>query len=110
MSVLFLYLRIFGVMRWLRWTVWISVAILAIFVCIYTPIEAYHCSPKDGGPWNLETEKRCGSISIIGIPVSVISISFDIFIFVLPLAPVAKLNLPAQKKVGLTAVFATGAM
>lgn len=74
------------------------------------PAQFVYCAPKPGKPWDANVGLLCRKTLIIALPQGAISMVYDIVMFVLPLPIIFKLHLPLQRKVGLTAVFATGAM
>jgi hypothetical protein len=69
----------------------------------------FACWPREK-IWNPHTEGRCISTNASIIATSAINIVSDITILVLPLLSIARLNLPTRKKLGVGAVFATGAL
>ena len=45
---------------------------------------------------------------LLGVPMSVIGLVFDIYLLILPLIAVAQLNMPLKRKIGTSMLFATG--
>jgi hypothetical protein len=108
LPVLFLYIRTFGVQKWLRYTCWFLMVFNALgFICvmIYTGVM---CSVE----LNPETPQflaQCVSITIYTtVSRNALSIAVDLVIFFLPLPIIAKLKLPFYKKLGVSLVFLTG--
>jgi len=87
---------------------------LALTFCAYwagVPLEAYFAAPHIGESW--ETLLLNGMPEHLvkwGIIQGSLSVVLDIYIFVLPLPPLAKLRMSTRKRVGLLAVFATAFM
>jgi hypothetical protein len=59
-------------------------------------------SPKCGN--------SAGPIQVLGMTSGVVSLFSDVFLFVLPLPAISKLNLPRRRKVGVLLIFSTGAV
>lgn len=91
------------------WAVKILIAsnALTYFALFFAFIFA--CWPREK-IWNPHIEGRCISTNASIIATSAINIVSDITILVLPLLSIARLHLPTTKKLGVGAVFATGAL
>jgi hypothetical protein len=75
------------------------------------PLEAYFAAPHAGQPWEILLLNGMPERLITwGVVQGSLSVFLDVYIFVLPLPPLAKLRLSTRKRVGLLAVFATALM
>ncbi|KAI0435911.1 hypothetical protein F4803DRAFT_544022 [Xylaria telfairii] len=105
--ILFLYIRLFGVKRWLRLTAHITLVLSAIVLIITTAYAASRCDPK--GSWTPQLSANCNTAgSTTGVAIGILGLIMDLIIFILPLPIISRLHLPWAKKIGLCIVFATG--
>jgi len=61
-----------------------------------------------GAPWDLAVLGTCDHLATPGLVQGGINIAADLTIFILPLPIILKLQIPTSKKIGLSAIFATG--
>ena len=110
LSVLCLYLRVFGVLKQTRILTYIAIAI-NFALCLFN-IIAYSivCVPAPGHSWELaDATKRCEVTGdLLGVITAAISIFNDFFIITIPIPAVWSLQLATKKKIGVTAIFLTG--
>jgi hypothetical protein len=64
--------------------------------------------PHHGKPWDLNVIANCDHLATPGLVQGAINIAADVFIFILPLPVIFKLQISTSKKIALSAVFATG--
>ncbi|KAL9054135.1 MAG: hypothetical protein Q9162_004318 [Coniocarpon cinnabarinum] len=111
LSLFLLYLQIFWPFRWLRICVYAGAPITAAFYGAVTIVQFYYATPKDGytpftyllTPWEQKAE-------ILYVPISAVGLAIDIFLLILPIRSVLKLQLRGRKKLGLILVFLTGVL
>lgn len=110
-SIFLLFKQIFEVTRAMRITIWIG---LVLTFCIYfpgVPISVYYMAPHIGENWLATLDPRR---SIIPSPFwqaqGALIIALDLFIFVLPLPAVFKLQMPLRKRMALIGVFSVALM
>lgn len=112
-AIFLLYLQIFitGVHRNLQLAIYAG---LALTFCTYwagVPLEAYFAAPHAGQQWEeLMLNGMPERLIVWGNVQGSLSVFLDVYIFALPLAPLARLRLSTGKRVGLLAVFATAMM
>lgn len=112
LSIFLLYLRTFGPNRSLRYLAYFGIAInLAIYLGT-SFAYGYLCVPRPSETWlQSQTSNRCLEE---GKPLSyiqgVFGIVSDLFIWILPLPVIWKLQMSFRKKVGVSMIFATGLM
>lgn len=111
MPVFALYLRIFGHMKAVRIACWAGI-VLAFFIYMHAlPVTAVFCVPRDGDSWiSINTFMRCSQAKIDAIVFGVGNIVMDLYVIILPIPLVAKLQMSTRRKLGVLAVFLTGAM
>lgn len=100
-----LYWNIFKPFRWLKFSI-IGGALVVIGVYItLTLIRVVEASPRAGQTW-LETDRNaCITLSIPSAAWTLVS---DLFILLLPISGVLRLQLSPKKRVALLMVFMTG--
>ncbi|KAI1504831.1 hypothetical protein F5X99DRAFT_371110 [Biscogniauxia marginata] len=109
LPLLILFLRSFGVKKWLRYTCYTLMVITAVGFLAAALYTGVNCSPEIhtslGDPYLF----RCVSATFYTtVSRNSLSLIVDMVIFVLPLPIVTKLKLPLRKKIGLALVFLTG--
>lgn len=109
-SILLLYIRVFGPIRWIRYLVCVGMVFLFLVTWITVPLHTIYCTPRHGARWDPSVLSRCQRVAVVGIVQGTFHVIFDIFIIVLPLPVIFNLNLEFRKKLGLAAVFMTGFM
>lgn len=110
LSVLLLYLRVFGVRKSTRLLTYIAIAINFVQCLISIIGYAITCVPKPGVSWEIAgaTHKCMVTGALIGVVTAAISIFNDFFIIAIPIPAVWALQLATKRKVGITAIFLTG--
>lgn len=105
-----LYLQIFGPMRWLRYGCYSGIVIMTLFYVPFWIVQVYYTTPENGQSWlqDFETPRYSISESNLAIPLTTLSLVFDIYIFVLPIAAVMRLQMSRQRKLGISAMFISG--
>lgn len=108
-AMLLMYLRIFdtpffrrtvnwGIMVNVAW--WLGMSISGVFTCI--PVQAYWFTDIPG--------KKCFNLLPYDLGYAVVNISLDVFILLLPVREVWKLQLTKPQKVAISLVFLIGAL
>ncbi|KAM7216070.1 hypothetical protein V8F06_008543, partial [Rhypophila decipiens] len=106
--ILFVYLRLFGIKRWLRWSCYITLVVYWVACLTQTAMIAAACD-SHGKPGNVELFLRCfNTSSKAGLASGIMGIVSDVIILILPLPVIYQLRLPPRKRVGLAAVFMAG--
>ncbi|KAK8135354.1 hypothetical protein PG984_003294 [Apiospora sp. TS-2023a] len=106
--LLLLYIRIFGIKRWLRvvcYTVLLATAIVYLVCALYSGIR---CVPADGLYDDSFVLECAQSTFVPALCRCFTSIFTDLVALSLPLSVVVKLQLPRGRKIGLALVFMTG--
>ncbi|EFQ32399.1 CFEM domain-containing protein, partial [Colletotrichum graminicola M1.001] len=110
-SILFLYLRIFPDARF-RKMLWYTqlVNLVAFIACVTTAI--FCCQPINyfWTGWAKETEGSCIDLNSFSEAHGGFNVVLDIWILLLPLSQIYKLNMKPKKKLGLMLVFGIGVL
>lgn len=108
--VLLLFIRLFGVQRWVRIISILTLAILGVAILAADSYNAAKCAPPkkdiDITPAFLLNCSKASSE--VGVGLGTIGVVADIIIFIVPLPVIAKLHLPLAKRIGITVVFLAG--
>ena len=103
-SVLFLFYRLFKVSNTMRLLIWLGIAFAALCCFVFTAYE-------------IAVEVSCVNVADLRRPICVgtetftiftggVNTAVDIYILVLPIAMVSRLQLTMRRKLGVVAVFA----
>jgi hypothetical protein len=106
--LIFLYLRLFHVKRWLRRACYAVLAIGFIPPAVALITTAVYCAPR-----NTEDVDKpvCGNMSgLFNTIIGLFSVLTDVALFIIPLPIIKELNLPTRRKIGLGSVFLVGIM
>lgn len=109
LSILLFYNRLFGINKRFRWTVYGAMVFVTGY-CVSTALAIiFQCSPP-AATWDLilRTKSHCTSLIDIDIAIGGFNIPSDIFILLLPIPMLSKLQMPLPKKLGVMMVMATG--
>ncbi|KAM0328160.1 hypothetical protein ACHAQA_005567 [Verticillium albo-atrum] len=105
-SILILYWRIFTA-RWFRIAIWCSVTFLVTHGLLFLLLIIFQCTPVPG-IWDKSLDAKCLNVTAIGWAGAVFSILEDIFILVLPISEVRKLQLTLKKRIAVCLMFGVG--
>ena len=107
-TIFFFYLNVFGVNKMIRYGVWFG---LFWNFCLYwssIPIETLTSAPRIGQPWNVETINRKYKIATIySIFQGVFSVALDVYIFLLPIPVILRLQMSLRRRCSILGVFGT---
>lgn len=109
-SILFLYVRVFGVWKTFRIACWTMMGIVFAFTISSVVTSIFQCSPvrfafdktANGG------HGSCIDLTKFWYANAGFNIGSDAIIIALPILPVKNLNIPTRSKVALCGVFAVG--
>ncbi|KAI1778214.1 hypothetical protein F4818DRAFT_405212 [Hypoxylon cercidicola] len=106
--ILLLYIRLFGVKKWLKVCSYLTLAVLSVLMLACTIAIGVVCAPH-GDVLPTSHLLRCSNWSAHnGIASGTLSIVVDIVILIIPIPVIIGLQLPTSKKIGLAVVFTTG--
>lgn len=106
--LLLLYIRLFGIEKWLRRTCYATLAASAVLHLVCAIYASIGCIPADG-KYESAFVLKCAEATQIPVLLRCFAaIATDIVALVLPLMVVAGLHLPTSRKIGLALVFTTG--
>ncbi|KAF4631711.1 hypothetical protein G7Y89_g6426 [Cudoniella acicularis] len=108
--ILLLFIRLFGVHRWIRVTSIAILVVTGVAIIVGDSYNAAKCAPpKSDDGMTLVFLSNCSTASsYVGVTLGTFGLVADIIIFVLPLPIIAKLHLPLGKRIGIAIVFLAG--
>lgn len=111
-SILLFYRRMFAKAHALMSNlIWILLGAQGLYVVVFCILPGFCCRPMHMA-WNpVEQGKYCNDEYIYKSQVGLYSVSliFDVFLLVMPLVPIFKLQMPLGRRLGVAAIFVLGA-
>ena len=105
-SILVLLYQIFSIEEYMRVAITIGLVVNALLYWTTIPIAAYFNAPSPGGDWDDVLFNGRPQRSLWwGITQASLSILLDLYIFILPLPVIFKMNLTLKKRAQVLAVF-----
>ena len=111
LALFLLYHRLFALNRWTRIAIYFGIALNGLFYLASCIALVILCIPRRGESWtSTKYATRCYHAIAMGDVQGIFGLISDIYIFILPLPVLYKLQMSLKKKLGITAVFLTGIM
>lgn len=110
-SIFLLYIQIFRINTFVRRGA--KIGIVVAFLAYFPPtlILSYFDAPHAGQTWEYLLVSGMPEKGIPGgITIGCLSVLVDIYVFVLPIPPLLKLNMPLSKRIQLMVLFGTALM
>ncbi|KAI3320365.1 hypothetical protein HD806DRAFT_506125 [Xylariaceae sp. AK1471] len=108
-AILFTYLDIFRTERKFKWVVWGLIVLCTLFPIIFIPFFITVCDPVwaawTPGPFH---DMHCRPLDVQEIASVVVNLVLDSAVVLAPVPIVWKLQMPKNKKLGVTAMFSLG--
>ncbi|KAF1976198.1 hypothetical protein BU23DRAFT_42945 [Bimuria novae-zelandiae CBS 107.79] len=117
-TLMFLILSAFKSIKWLRIMCWVGIVTTFIFYAANFAIQVASCRPRGGTDRvsflaGMASRECAGSDSLIqkmSLGTAVFGLVSDIYILIIPLPAVRKLNIRKKKKAGVYVIFSSGAL
>lgn len=107
-AIFLIYLRLFGIDEKTKYGAWFGLLWTSLLYWTGVPIQIYCSVPVIGRGWNFETvDKYYGVIAIYSIVQGVLSVVLDLYIFLLPIPVVLRLQMSQKKRLYILGVFGT---
>jgi hypothetical protein len=104
-----MYLELFSPLVWLRWACYIGITVNWGFYIGKFVSTVYLMAPNPGQSWQEATQNpRYAKIINMTIPIATGSLILDLYILILPMIVLWKLQVARAKKPGLVAIFGVG--
>lgn len=108
-SFFILFLRLFAPNQWLRYAIYFGATFtFCSYIALGTAL-IYYVSPIPGAGWH-SANGNSDQIMFTYLGIAALGIPIDIYILILPIVAVCKLQLAMKNKVRLIAVFGIGSM
>ena len=111
-TLLLFYLEVLGSLRWLRWCVWIGVVVYGLCCSAFFISTAVICVPRTGtGQMEyLATimSPTCQLQGPLSLVQAAVNMSSDLVLLVVPMPAIWGLKTSIRKKIGISAIIATG--
>ncbi|KAL4816097.1 hypothetical protein BDW67DRAFT_163010 [Aspergillus spinulosporus] len=108
-TFLLMYLHIFRPLALQRFAIYLGLVVNWTFYTIILIVTLYFTSPAPGQTWAESfLSPRYTKIDEWMMPIAAGSLVLDVYILLLPIASVWRLQMSTRKKLGVLAVFATG--
>ncbi|RAH55102.1 hypothetical protein BO85DRAFT_452005 [Aspergillus piperis CBS 112811] len=106
--ILLVYVSLFGIRKWLRWTCYACIAVSGVaYICVMAP-TFMRCNPSITAATLEDLEVCTTGTTLTGVLSGFIALAEDVLILSLPMPLVRTLHLPRQKKLAVMAVFFSG--
>lgn len=100
------YRQIFGPLRWMRIGALLGAIITTLFYIIITVCYFVFGTPRRGATWVSASREKF--IIHFSVPQSAVGLVIDLYILILPIVAVSKLQMGTRRKVGVILIFTTG--
>lgn len=104
-----MYRQIFGPMRWMRISAILGAIATTLFYISMTVCVFVLSTPRRNETWlSHETSPREELDLHFSVPQSTVGLVIDVYILILPIVAVNKLQIATRRKFGIILIFATG--
>ncbi|KAI8626127.1 hypothetical protein F5Y19DRAFT_466702 [Xylariaceae sp. FL1651] len=107
-AILFTYLEIFRTEKKFKWVVWCLIVLCTLYPIIFIPFFITVCDPVWAAWTPAIRDAHCRPLDIQEIASVVVNLILDAGVVLVPIPVVWKLQMPRNKKLGVTAMFSLG--
>ena len=93
-------------MRWMRIGALLGAIITTLFYVSTTVCWFVYATPRNGATWVSASREKF--IINFSVPQSAVGLVIDLYILILPIVAVSKLQMGTRRKVGVILIFTTG--
>ncbi|KAL2050957.1 hypothetical protein ABVK25_008856 [Lepraria finkii] len=109
LALFILYYRIFALNRWTKIAIYSGIILTGLFYLASSIALIVLCIPRRNESWTSMTNvTRCERAEVMGDVQGIFGLASDLYIFILPLPVLFRLQMSLKKKLGITAIFLTG--
>lgn len=95
----------------IKYGAWFGILWTFLLYSSSIPIETYTFPPPIGQPWNIETTYRKHEIATIhSVIQGVLAVVLDLYILVLPVPIVLRLQITLKRRLSILAIFGTAVL
>ena len=111
LALFLLFYRLFALNRWMRIAIYFGIALNGLFYLASGITLIILCIPRHREGWTSPIyAARCYHAEVMGLIQGIFGLLSDIYIFILPLPVLFRLQMSLKKRLGIIAVFFTGVM
>ena len=104
-----MYRQVFGPKRWMRISANLGAILTTLFYIAMSVCAISFMTPRRGETWfHHQSSHLDRSYNKMIIPQSCVNLVLDLYILILPIVAVAKLQMAQRRKVGIILIFMTG--
>lgn len=111
LSLLQLYLFLFERLEWMKRLAWIAILVTGLFYFSITIAKIALCAPRGSETYIMAfSTRRCNNTKVLGVVTGVFNIVSDLYLLILPVPAVLKLQVSDRDKFRSLTAFMTGIM
>ena len=111
LALLLLYYRIFAVKGLMKTGIYFGAVIIGCFYLACAVVHIIFCFPRSHEGWlSPRFVTRCNRANVFATIMGVFNLVSDLYLFILPLPVLFRLQMAFKRKLGITAIFLTGLM
>lgn len=114
LSLFFLYLEVFGLIKWLKWSAYAGIVLTGSFYFATLIIFMVLCEPTHGQTQfaylSALASPKCTESRAVVLAQGIINVISDLYLIALPLPALWTLQMPLKRKLGVAAMISTGLM
>ena len=104
-----MYRHVFGPKRWMRISANLGAILTTLFYGTMSLCAIIFATPRRGETWARHEGSHLAQMNIkLSIPQSCVNVVLDVYILILPIVAVAKLQMAPRRKVSIILIFMTG--
>ena len=104
-----MYRQVFGPKRWMRINANLGVILTTIFYVTMSLCAIVFATRRKGESWGQHASSHLAQQNIkMSIPQSCVNLVLDLYILILPIVAVVKLQMAPRRKIGIILIFMTG--
>ena len=109
LSHFLLFRKIFEPKRYMVWLIYFGIFFAFGTYLTIIPLSTYYCAPRNGQTW-VTAQVDCAKELPYAIVQGCLNIVLDVYLLVLPIPVIWKLNLSPRRKAEIVSIFAIGIM
>lgn len=92
----------------MRYSVWLGLAWNFLIYWIGVPLTTYFCVPRIGKAWDIDDfSSGCEKLSLFSVVQGVLAVLLDLYIFLLPIPIVLRLQMSLKSRLSVLGIFGT---
>lgn len=112
LSLFVLYLEIFGLLRWLRYSAYAGIFVTGSFYFACMVAFSVLCAPENGQTQlsylSALASPKCARSRALVLAQGIVNVVSDLYLIALPMPAIWSLQMPLKRKLGVAAMISTG--